>query len=261
MNRRIAAMLTTALTPGEDESEIRERLPWLFAAIYPIQTVFSLMETVLVIAILLADGRADHERPDPIRRSERNTGPASGHSRSNAGECDPRSHPHPVADLHRPELPATNRAKDPAMKLNFEGTADEFDRLIGYGPDTTPAPDDLDDKFEKVIGEFLAIPIENLIDTGEEADDGTISATSKKPRLGGTQRILLLTKWLRSGKTFRQWTRLTDEMLLEAINTVAKAYGVSVSAIGDGKLLEQFFAFLNEHWDEILAIFLKLIGL
>jgi len=35
----------------------------------------------------------------------------------------------------------------------------------------------------------------------------------------------------------------------------------NVNQIGDGKILEQLLAFLSDHWEEILALILKLLGL
>lgn len=59
-----------------------------------------------------------------------------------------------------------------------------------------------------------------------------------------------------------QFKELSNATLLQAVNSVAVAKGFVVpTAIGDGKLLELFMAFLTEHWDEILKLILMLFGL
>lgn len=69
------------------------------------------------------------------------------------------------------------------------------------------------------------------------------------------------------GKQARHLTEMiTDGLIDTALTTVAKTHGVTlpsgdVNAIGDGTILDKLLAFLNEHWDEILALILKLIGL
>lgn len=91
-------------------------------------------------------------------------------------------------------------------------------------------------------------------------DDQTISASASN-RVGPLQRIAMMQRWKKSGQTRSNWTRLTNAQLVEGINTVASSKGISVQAFGDGKILEQFFKFLSEHWDEIFKVFLSLIGL
>lgn len=69
---------------------------------------------------------------------------------------------------------------------------------------------------------------------------------------------------MRRSKARDKVNEILDEALIEVISYVASKYNkleIVVQEFGDGKLLEQFLAFINEHWDEILAIFLKLIGL
>lgn len=108
--------------------------------------------------------------------------------------------------------------------------------------------------------------VSRLNEVKEEAE--TVSAMGQ--RLGLGQRIALRQMFIRSrineGKSrlsaILDYTRISDSQWLDAVSQVAAAKGLVVpSAIGDGKLLEQFLAFISEHWDEILAILLKLIGL
>lgn len=132
------------------------------------------------------------------------------------------------------------------MKFSFEGTPEEFadavNVLVG------PHADDLSD-------EGVFIPWDELAELEMQ------TAESEKPRIGAVQRFVMMRKWAKSGQTLRQWRQLDDDDLATAVSKTAAAKGMSVSAFGDGKLLEQFLAFISEHWDEIFALLLKLIGL
>lgn len=85
------------------------------------------------------------------------------------------------------------------------------------------------------------------------------------PVLTGIARVRATTSFVRvkglSRRDAREYVReIADEVFESAVLGVAKAKSVSLE-FGDGALLDKLLAFLNEHWDEIFALILKLIGM
>lgn len=112
----------------------------------------------------------------------------------------------------------------------------------------------------------IYIPIEDLMAEDALAGDTASARTAAMveevpPRVGFMKRAAILRKWVQSGRTLREWRRLNDGDLLEAIGRVSATHSITMTAIGDGKRLEQFLEYLSQYWEEILAIFLKLLGL
>lgn len=80
-------------------------------------------------------------------------------------------------------------------------------------------------------------------------------------------RRLAVNSLMKSGYDRRQALNVIEEMRNEDVDAivtqVAVAHGKAdlTAAIGDGVLLDKILQFLNEHWDEIFALLLKLIGI
>lgn len=85
------------------------------------------------------------------------------------------------------------------------------------------------------------------------------------PVLTGIARVRATTSFVRvkgmSRRDAREYVReIADEVFESAVIGVAKAKSFAME-FGDGQILDKILAFLNEHWDEIFALLLKLIGL
>ena len=85
------------------------------------------------------------------------------------------------------------------------------------------------------------------------------------PVLTGIARVRATSSFVRvkgmSRRDAREYVKeIADEVFETAVLTVAKAKS-AVLEFGDGQILDKILSFLNEHWDEIFALILKLIGM
>ena len=81
-------------------------------------------------------------------------------------------------------------------------------------------------------------------------------------------RRLAVNSLLKKGYSRRQALNVVEEMYDEDVDEVVRSVAVKhgkadivATEFGDGAILEKILAFLSEHWDEIFALLLKLIGL
>ncbi len=142
------------------------------------------------------------------------------------------------------------------MKFYFEGTADEFNTVFPEADDPMLWVDEPEDftPASEVAGKAESVA----------------TAADAPTRIGLAQRLALRRAYVRSRVAHGanrlaaavEFAGLDEADLLYAIQKTCETKGLAFpSAIGDGKLLEQFLAFISEHWEDILKIILSLLGL
>lgn len=135
-------------------------------------------------------------------------------------------------------------------------TADEIvDVVQGLGGSCSFETDHIKLSWDDLTSRDDAEPVFSSIGKG-------VSSSPVKMRVGPIQKLFVFRKLAMSGVKRKDVVKVTDDMIVSAVGQCASSLGVTAPrALGDGKILEQFFAFLTEHWDEILKIILALLGL
>lgn len=81
-------------------------------------------------------------------------------------------------------------------------------------------------------------------------------------------RRLAVNSLIKKGYSRRQALNVIEEMYDDDVDEIVRSVAVKhgkadlvATEFGDGQILDKILAFLNEHWDEIFALILKLIGM